>query len=137
MITFPVNDRRSKYFTIKNTNKKMYFEIQTAGIRNNRTQKEIQDQDLKREFGCFISPRKIATFMRISIEQNPQIRYHFLKQLYGVRERERLLTILNEVVDLSRGDLEKLSLLFSFLKLYTKEFEVQLNGIINKNKDLV
>ena len=137
MIIFPVNERQSKYFSLKNLNKSMYFEIKTAKLRNNKVIKELEDQELKRDFGCFVSPRNIATFMKIAIEQHPIIRYHFLKQLYGVRERQRLMDLIGEFVNLEKNDIEKLTLLFSFLKLYTKDFEVQLNEIIRKNKNLV
>ena len=123
-IIFPLNDRKTKYWMINPINRKLYFEIRTATKRKNRREIDFQDQEFKREFGQFVSPRKLATFMRLVIFKHPEVRYNFLKELYGVRQREQLMSMIQDITEfLDKDEKERILMLFSFLKLYTPKFE--------------
>lgn len=117
-IVFPLNERKTKIIKLSSDGSKYYLETCTAQKSNSRKKHEIAEQEYRRDTGCFISPRFFGVFIRLALEI-PEIRRAFLKELYGVRERQRITLMVRELSGdfLDKSEVEKLSLLFSFLKL--------------------
>jgi hypothetical protein len=59
----------------------------------------------KNHLGCFVDSRYLAKFFVASLKTNKLIRYHFLKECLGARDRHTLIEIIDNIINLLSEDI--------------------------------